>query len=62
MASPTGAALRTITAHSSEMMSSRGTNLLRSDNTDASYNQGAQGIDTEDSETGSCQKANEDGG
>jgi hypothetical protein len=34
MASLAGAALRTITPHSSEVMSSRGTNLLRSDDTE----------------------------
>ena len=35
---------------------------LRSDDTDARYGQGAQGIDMEHSETGSCQKPKEDGG
>jgi hypothetical protein len=34
----------------------------RSDDSDARYSQGAQGIDMEHSETGSCQKAKEDGG
>ena len=35
---------------------------LRSDDTDARHGQGAQGTDREHSETGSCQKAKEDGG
>jgi hypothetical protein len=34
----------------------------RSDDTEARHSQGTQGIDTEHSETGSCQKSKEDGG
>ena len=52
---PRGAALRTITPRSSGVTASSVTDLLRSDDTAARYSQGAQGIDMEHSETGSCQ-------